>query len=88
MLAYNNISALRQQLKTTHRVHGIIEGKDWVPNGLFPFQLSENDRHDPSIVIPDYSKILCVLVLSSQVSFDWNAVVMFAHPRDQKWKRL
>ncbi|KAJ7291276.1 hypothetical protein C8J57DRAFT_1272108 [Mycena rebaudengoi] len=32
VLGYNNISALRQQLKPTHRVHGIIEGKDWAPN--------------------------------------------------------
>ena len=35
VLAYNNISALRQQLKPTHRVHGIIEGKDWAPNSEF-----------------------------------------------------
>ncbi|KAG6827534.1 hypothetical protein H0H92_011413, partial [Tricholoma furcatifolium] len=32
VLAYNNISALRQQLLPTHRVHGIFEGKDWAPN--------------------------------------------------------
>ncbi|EDR10639.1 uncharacterized protein LACBIDRAFT_317321 [Laccaria bicolor S238N-H82] len=32
VLGYNNISALRQQLKPTHRVHGIFEGKDWVAN--------------------------------------------------------
>ncbi|RDB23724.1 Peptidase M20 domain-containing protein 2 [Hypsizygus marmoreus] len=32
VLGYNNISALRQQLLPTHRVHGIFEGKDWVPN--------------------------------------------------------
>ncbi|KAF8888869.1 hypothetical protein BD779DRAFT_1672177 [Infundibulicybe gibba] len=32
VLGYNNISALRQQLRPTHRVHGIIEGKDWAPN--------------------------------------------------------
>ena len=32
VLAYNNISVLRQQLHPTHRVHGIIEGKDWAPN--------------------------------------------------------
>jgi len=32
VLAYNNISALRQQLHPTHRVHGIIEGKDWAAN--------------------------------------------------------
>ncbi|KAH7920193.1 hypothetical protein BV22DRAFT_1114976 [Leucogyrophana mollusca] len=32
VLAYNNIALLRQQLKPTHRVHGIFEGKDWAPN--------------------------------------------------------
>ncbi|KAG5725164.1 Peptidase M20 domain-containing protein 2 [Termitomyces sp. T112] len=35
VLGYNNISALRQQILPTHRVHGIIEGKDWVP-GIIP----------------------------------------------------
>ncbi|KAF9450012.1 hypothetical protein P691DRAFT_811259 [Macrolepiota fuliginosa MF-IS2] len=32
VLGYNNISALRQQLKPTHRVHGIFEGTDWATN--------------------------------------------------------
>ncbi|THV05672.1 hypothetical protein K435DRAFT_773632 [Dendrothele bispora CBS 962.96] len=32
VLAYNNVSALRQQLKPTVRVHGIFEGKDWATN--------------------------------------------------------
>jgi len=32
VLGYNNISALRQQLHPTHRVHGIFEGKEWAPN--------------------------------------------------------
>jgi len=32
VLGYNNISALRQQLQPTHRVHGIFEGRDWAPN--------------------------------------------------------
>ncbi|KAH7908386.1 peptidase M20, dimerization domain-containing protein [Hygrophoropsis aurantiaca] len=32
VLAYNNIALLRQQIKPTHRVHGIFEGKDWAPN--------------------------------------------------------
>ncbi|PFH51126.1 hypothetical protein AMATHDRAFT_59581 [Amanita thiersii Skay4041] len=32
VLAYNNISMLRQQIRPTHRIHGIIEGKDWVAN--------------------------------------------------------
>lgn len=45
VLGYNNISALRQQLKPTHRVHGIFEGKDWAPNSRFieksPLHLSD-----------------------------------------------
>lgn len=32
-LAYSSISVLRQQIKPDHRVHGIIEGKNWTPNG-------------------------------------------------------
>ncbi|EGO26697.1 hypothetical protein SERLADRAFT_436509 [Serpula lacrymans var. lacrymans S7.9] len=33
VLAYNNISLLRQQIKPTHRVHGIFEkGEDWAVN--------------------------------------------------------
>ncbi|KAG6872924.1 hypothetical protein C0995_005182 [Termitomyces sp. Mi166 len=32
VLAYNNVSALRQQLLPTHRIHGVFEGKDWAPN--------------------------------------------------------
>lgn len=29
VLAYTNIALLRQQIKPTHRVHGIIQGHDW-----------------------------------------------------------
>jgi amidohydrolase len=32
VLAYNNVSLLRQQIKPTHRVQGIFKGKDWAPN--------------------------------------------------------
>jgi len=42
VLGYNNISALRQQLKPTHRVHGIFEGKDWATNSRFT-QTLNND---------------------------------------------
>lgn len=34
-LAYANISALRQQIRPDERVHGILEGKNWAPNGVF-----------------------------------------------------
>lgn len=33
VLAYQSVSVLRQQIKPDHRVHGIIEGKNWAPNG-------------------------------------------------------
>ncbi|CAK5267701.1 unnamed protein product [Mycena citricolor] len=43
-LAYSNISALRQQMRPDHRVHGVITGNDnWLPN-----------------VIPDYAKMNCL----------------------------
>ncbi|KAF8586122.1 hypothetical protein K439DRAFT_1615406 [Ramaria rubella] len=32
VISYTSISALRQQIEPTHRVHGVIEGRDWVPN--------------------------------------------------------
>ncbi|KAJ8596036.1 hypothetical protein M405DRAFT_856773 [Rhizopogon salebrosus TDB-379] len=32
VLAYTNIALLRQQIKPTHRVHGIFEGHNWAPN--------------------------------------------------------
>jgi len=32
-LAYSGISVLRQQIKPDHRVHGVVEGKHWQPNG-------------------------------------------------------
>ncbi|THU88083.1 bacterial exopeptidase dimerization domain-containing protein, partial [Dendrothele bispora CBS 962.96] len=32
VLAYNNVNALRQQLKPNVRVHGILKGKDWTIN--------------------------------------------------------
>ncbi|KAG9012199.1 hypothetical protein FRB94_006567 [Tulasnella sp. JGI-2019a] len=31
-LAYSAVSVLRQQIKPTHRVHGIVEGRDWASN--------------------------------------------------------
>jgi hypothetical protein len=34
-IAYSNISALRQQMKPDCRVHGVIHGRNWQPNGKF-----------------------------------------------------
>ncbi|KZP25570.1 aminoacylase 1-like protein 2 [Athelia psychrophila] len=31
-LAYSAISVLRQQIKPDHRIHGVVEGKNWEPN--------------------------------------------------------
>ena len=32
-VAYAGISALRQQIRPEQRVHGVISGRDWAPNG-------------------------------------------------------
>ena len=36
VLAYNSVSVLRQQIRPECRVHGIIEGRNWEPNGMSP----------------------------------------------------
>ena len=36
-VAYAGISALRQQIRPEQRVHGVISGRDWAPNGTFSF---------------------------------------------------
>ncbi|KAF8270590.1 hypothetical protein EI94DRAFT_1770781 [Lactarius quietus] len=35
--AYTNVALLRQQVKPSHRIHGIFEGKDWAANSLYTF---------------------------------------------------
>jgi len=35
VLAYNNVSALRQQLHPSIRVHGALDGNDPAPNGVW-----------------------------------------------------
>jgi hypothetical protein len=37
-VAYAGISALRQQIRPEQRVHGVISGRDWTPNGSFPIK--------------------------------------------------
>jgi len=61
VLGYNNISALRQQLRPTHRVHGIFEGKDWAPNST-PLTMEQTSKpiNFDSLVIPDYAKFMWV----------------------------
>lgn len=57
---------LRQQIKPTHRVHGIVSGKDWAPNGeyatsiLFHISLWDDSYYANGYslsVIPDYAKM-------------------------------
>jgi len=57
VLAYTNVSALRQQLKPTVRVHGIFEGKDWATNSVLIRSFILN-LILISAVIPDYAKYL------------------------------
>jgi hypothetical protein len=72
-VAYAGISALRQQIRPEQRVHGVISGRDWTPNGSFDHH--RHHHHVPPasprasktkyeglttrrlIVIPDYAKM-------------------------------
>jgi len=38
-IAYSSISMLRQQMKPDHRVHGVVEGKNWAANGVCSFEI-------------------------------------------------
>ena len=44
-VAYAGISALRQQIRPDQRVHGVISGRDWTPNGSF--NVSSPHLHTP-----------------------------------------
>lgn len=46
VLAYTNIGLLRQQIKPTHRVHGVFEGKDWAPNGPYNLSIVYHDLNE------------------------------------------
>ena len=85
VLGYNNISALRQQLKPTHRVHGIFEGKDWAPNSRFiersPLRLSDSSL----LVIPDYAKFMSVVLFTFIIKNNFEFTdAMYARPRARK----
>jgi hypothetical protein len=40
-LAYSSVSVLRQQMKPDHRVHGALQGVNWVPNSKDAFSPGE-----------------------------------------------
>jgi hypothetical protein len=54
-VAYAGISALRQQIRPEQRVHGVISGRDWTPNGSFLFQsllfLSSSRHHHHRVLL-------------------------------------
>lgn len=61
VLAYNNISALRQQVQPSHRIHGIIQGsEDWVCNS---WSFSSSSL---SLSLPNDEQVLTVTHQSSQ----------------------
>jgi hypothetical protein len=51
-VAYAGISALRQQIRPEQRVHGVISGRDWTPNGSFPFYFSYHRHHHHRVLLP------------------------------------
>ena len=55
--AYTSIAMLRQQVKPTHRIHGIFEGKDWAANSQSHLGLYVAGT-DSDSVIPDYAKMV------------------------------
>lgn len=95
VMAYNSISMLRQQLKRTHRIHGIFlgaqEGKSWAIGSktLHPpvilFSLYEYDA-----VIPDSAKMQYVstLIRPWSMPVSHNTDGWFAPLHYRRWKKL
>jgi hypothetical protein len=56
---YTNVALLRQQVKPSHRIHGVFGGRDWAANGR-RFQLFACTHIDSAwiLVIPDNAKML------------------------------
>lgn len=53
---------LRQQMKPDHRVHGIVQGKNWSPNGAFYISPSLLCARELShTVIPDYANMRWII---------------------------
>lgn len=44
--AYTNISLLRQQVKPSHRIHGVFEGQDWAVNSELSFNSALSVAHE------------------------------------------
>ncbi|KAJ4469583.1 hypothetical protein J3R30DRAFT_3661636 [Lentinula aciculospora] len=51
-LAYSSLSVLRQQMKPTHRSHGIVEGRDWISNVI-----PDNARLRWQVRAPTYDEL-------------------------------
>jgi hypothetical protein len=60
--AYTNVSLLRQQVKPSHRIHGVFEGKDWAANGEYLLVFFVQNLFQVHLiripVIPDNAKML------------------------------
>ena len=59
-LAYSSVSVLRQQIHPSHRVHGIVEGRNWAANSSCGF-LACGRCNDRTTVIPDYAKMTYIV---------------------------
>lgn len=88
--SYNSISALRQQLKLTHRIHGIFEGQDWAPNSR-----SFHSYHRALLIhiassYPGQSQIHVRYVLPLCVHswiIDFATVALFVLLHARRWQR-
>ncbi|KAH7870407.1 amidohydrolase [Lentinula edodes] len=52
-LAYSSLSVLRQQMKPTHRSHGIVQGQDWISNVI-----PDNARLRWQVRAPTYDELV------------------------------
>lgn len=93
VLAYNNIALLRQQVRPTHRIHGVFRGKDWTPNSSFGVVICfhllwTREYFFFLIVIPDNAEMQYVLSLRHLTPFLISVGGTCAHRLWLKRRRL
>lgn len=86
VLAYSNISALRQQLHPSTRVHGIISGKGWAPNvvpdnSTLTFNIRAPTLQELSQLTPRVQRCFeaAALATGCKLSMEWGAQYADVH---------
>ena len=90
VLAYTSVGLLRQQIRPTHRVHGIFGGQDWAPNSPYLLSPSRALLMCDFLVIPDKATMRYVYFYKFSFTRENHRrkVGLYVHLQPRKWQIL